>query len=152
MPKKNYLAALMAIVPFVTPAGRIQSGKGQGIEGFVYRVSGNQMPSPDIKRLPRKGIRTTLFIYGLTNRNQTVKRDQGPFYESLQTSLVKRVETNDSGYFKVQLPVGRYSLFAKKDSLFFANWFDGNNNIAPVDVVARKMTKIEFKIDYDASY
>jgi hypothetical protein len=152
MPKNQYLGVFMAILPLITVSSNEQGGKGQGIEGHVYRISGNQMPSPDIKPSPLKGVRTTLYVYGLTNLSQVLRHDQGPFYESVQTRLIRKVETDSTGYFKIQLPVGRYSLFTKKGTLFFANWFDGNNNIAPVEVVAKKMTKVVFKIDYDASY
>jgi hypothetical protein len=152
MPKNQYLGVFMAILPLITVSSSGQGGKGQGIEGHVYRISGNQMPSPDVKPSPLKGVRTTLYVYGLTNLSQVVRQDQGPFYESVQTKLIRKVETDSTGYFKVQLPVGRYSLFAKKGKLFFANWFDGNNNIAPVEVVSKKMTKVVFKIDYDAAY
>jgi len=152
MPKHQYLGVLMAIFPLITVSSTEQGGNGQGIEGHVYRISGNQMPSPDIKPSPLKGIRTTLYVYCLTNLSQVIRHEQGPFYESVQTKLVIKVETDSTGYFKVQLPVGRYSLFAKKDMLFFANWFDGNNNIAPVEVAAKKMTTVVFKIDYDAAY
>ncbi|HMH32319.1 MAG TPA: hypothetical protein VK543_04770 [Puia sp.] len=152
MPKNQCLGVFMAVIPLITVSSNEQGAKGQGIEGYVYRISGNQMPSPDIKPSPLKGVRTTLYVYGLTNLSQVIKHDQGPFYESVQTKLIRKVETDSTGYFNVQLPVGRYSLFAKKGTLFFANWFDGNNNIAPVEVVAKKITKVVFKIDYDAAY
>ena len=124
----------------------------QGIEGHVYRISGNQMPSPDVKLSPLKGIKTTLYIFDLTSLNQVSRQGQSMFYKSVQTKLVKEVQTDGSGYFKVSLPVGHYSLFVKKDSMYFANWFDGSNHIAPVAVLPQQVTKIDFKIDYDAHY
>ena len=124
----------------------------QGIEGHVFRISGNQMPSPDTKTYPPKGIKTTLYIFDLTNLTQVTRQDQSVFYSSVKTKLVKKIITDSTGYFKVELPAGRYSLFTKKGTLFFANWFDGNNNIAPVQVFPEKMTSVEFKIDYDAHY
>jgi len=126
--------------------------KVQGIEGYVYRISGNQMPSPDIKPTPPKGIKTALYIFDLTNISQTVRQGQSSFYLSVKTKLIKKVETDSTGYFKVKLPTGHYSLFTKKAELFYANWFDGNNNIAPVEVLPRKLSRVEFKIDYDAYY
>jgi hypothetical protein len=36
--------------------------------------------------------------------------------------------------------------------MYFANWFDGSNHIAPVAVLPQQVTKIDFKIDYDAHY
>ena len=125
--------------------------KKQGIEGYLYKVSGNQMPSPDIKPRPPTGIKGTLYIYELTNISQAVKKE-GSFYSSVSTRLIRKVETNSKGYFKVKLPPGRYSLFIKKDELFYSNQFDSENNIAPVEVLPKKMVKVEFRMDYDAVY
>ncbi len=123
----------------------------QGIEGYLYRVSGNQMPSPDIKPASPTGIKGTLYIYELTNISQTVKKE-GSFYSSVSTRLIKKVDTNDKGYFKVKLPAGKYSIFVKKGEVFYSNRFDSENNIAPVEVLPKKMVKVEFRMDYDAVY
>jgi hypothetical protein len=110
------------------------------------------MPSPDVKPAKPEGIKTTLLIYELTNQNQVKKQEHSPFYLSIPTKLVKRANSGKDGHFKVSLPAGQYSIFVKKDSLFFANWFDGNNNIAPVRVISDSTTKINIKVDYSASY
>lgn len=110
------------------------------------------MPSPDVKPAKPKGLKTTLFIYELTNLNQVKKQEHSPFYSFIPTRLVKRANSGKDGYFKVPLPAGQYSIFVKKDSLFFANWFDGNNNIAPVKVLPDSTSKIDIKVDYSASY
>jgi hypothetical protein len=130
------------------PRKRLQ----QGIEGYVYRVSGNQMPSPDRKPSPPKGIKTTLYIFELTNLGQVTRQGQSAFYYSIKTKLVSKIQTDTNGYFKISTEPGRYSLFTKKDELFFANWFDKDNNIAPAEVLQGKMTKVEFTVDYDAVY
>jgi hypothetical protein len=128
------------------------SCKVQGIEGHVLLVSGNQMPSPDRPPSAGKGIKTTLYIYPLTNLSQVERLEHSTFYSRINTTLVKKIETKDNGYFKVRLSPGQYSLFLMKDTLFYANRFDDKNNIAPVAVVANKTTKIEVKMDYDAVY
>jgi hypothetical protein len=124
----------------------------QGIEGYVYRVSGNQMPSPDRKLSPPKGIKTTLYIFELTNLGQVIRQGQSAFYLSIKTKLISKIQTDTNGYFKISTEQGRYSLFTKKNELFFANWFDKDNNIAPAEVLQGKMTKVEFTVDYDAVY
>jgi hypothetical protein len=124
----------------------------QGIEGYIYRISGNQMPSPDAKPSSPKGMKTILYIYQLTNLNQVQRQAQSPFYFSIRTKFITKVETDSNGYFKINLAPGRYSLFTKKDELFFANWFDKDNNIAPTEVLPGKFVKVEFRVDYDAVY
>ena len=124
----------------------------QGIEGYVYLVTGNQMPGPGVKRPAPKGIKTTVYIYALTNISQVVKPDDSPFYSSIKTKLVKRVVSDSKGRFSVQLPPGSYSVFTKKDSLFYANLSDEKNNIFPVKVAKGKMTKIDVQVNYNAVY
>jgi hypothetical protein len=92
--------------------------KRQGIEGRVLLVTGNQMPSPDRPLSPGKGIKTTVYIYELTNTSQVSRVDHSAFYSSINSKLVKKVETKENGYFKVKLSPGRYSLFLQKDTLF----------------------------------
>jgi hypothetical protein len=124
----------------------------QGIEGYIYFVSGNQMPSPDRKPSSPQGMKTTLYIYQLTNINQVTRQGQSVFYSAINTKLISKVESDTTGYFKVQSEPGSYSLFTKKGALFYARIFDKDNNIAPVQVLAGKITKAEVRIDYDATY
>ncbi|PWT72852.1 MAG: hypothetical protein C5B59_14780 [Bacteroidetes bacterium] len=129
-----------------------EQGKTQGIEGHVFRISGNQMPSPDVKPRAPRGIQTTVYIFELTNLSQVEREGQSAFYRSISTKLIKTTKSDGSGFFKVKLPPGHYSLFTKKDSLFYANLFDGSNNIAPVQVTPGKMSRIDIRVDYDAVY
>lgn len=124
----------------------------QGIEGYIYLVTGNQMPGPGVKRPAPKGVKTTLYIYELTNISQVVKPDESPFYSSIKTKLVKRVVSDSKGHFSIKLPAGHYSVFTKKDSLYYANMSDEKNNIYPVQVSPGKMTKIEVQVNYNAVY
>jgi hypothetical protein len=124
----------------------------QGIDGHVYFVSGNQMPSPNRKPSSPKGIKTTLYIYQLTNINQVTRQGQSVFYSAVNTKRITKIGSDTTGYFKVQLEPGNYSIFTKKGALFYASIFDKDNNIAPVQVLAGKITKAEVRIDYDATY
>jgi hypothetical protein len=126
--------------------------KKQGLEGFVYRVSGNRMPSPNIKLPVPQGTKTTIYIFEQTNINQVDRKGQTAFYFAIRSKLVAQAVSDSSGHFSIRIPAGRYSLFTKKDTLYYANWFDKNNNIAPVEVLPGKMTKTEIRVDYDAVY
>jgi hypothetical protein len=151
MPYKKTILLLVISLPIMLNSAYSQ-GKKTGIEGYIFRISGNRMPSPDVKLSPPKGIKAVLYIYQLTSLSQVTKVGESAFYSSIHTSLVRSVSSDDSGYFHISLPPGEYSLFTKKDALFYANNFDGENHIAPVKVVEHKMTQINVNIDYDAVY
>ena len=129
----------------------VKMKKGQGIVCNVYLITGDQMPSPDVKREPPKGIRTKIYIYEITTTSQVENAKEASFYSFIRTKLVKIVESDEKGYFKTSLAAGAYSLFAKKDGLFYANLFEGNN-INPVIVPANEFAHIVFNISYDAVY
>ena len=124
----------------------------QGIRGHTRWLSGNHMPSPGVKQAAPTGFSSTVYIFELTNLSQVIRREPAALYQSVSTRLVKKVVSDSSGYFAVRLPPGRYSLFTKKDTLFYANRFDKDNNIAPVEVLAGKMTPVDILVDYDATY
>jgi len=122
----------------------------QGIEGTVFLKAGNMMPAPNRKPSnPKVGIRATVFIYELTNISQVDRVGETPYYQAIHTRLVRQADTDDKGHFKVLLPAGHYSLFTKKDSLFYASRRDEKNNLAPTEVLPGKMTKIDCSVESD---
>ena len=123
-----------------------------GIRGHVYLIKGNQMPSPDIKPAPPKGLATTIYIYELTNISQVKQSARASFYTTINAKLIKTVGSDETGSFKISLPAGWYSLFIKKDDLFYASIFDDKQNIAPVEIKKGLYTSIDIRADYDAVY
>jgi hypothetical protein len=148
--KKTILLLAISLPVLLTSAKG--QGKKTGIEGYIFRISGNRMPSPDAKISSPKGVKAVLYIYQLTTLNQVTKVGESAFYSSIGTKLVQTVTSDETGYFYVSLPPGEYSLFTKKDALFYANNFDGDNKIAPIKVVSHKVSQVNVNIDYDAVY
>jgi len=122
---------------------------GEGIRGMVRVVSGNQMPAPGVKRGPLRGVRSTVYVFELTNINQVTRQGQSPYYQSVQTRLLATVDTDSTGHFLICLPAGRYSLFTRKNGMYYASRRDVDNNIAPVEVTPGKMTQAECRIEGD---
>lgn len=127
-------------------------GRKEGLKGHIYRVQGNQMPAPGEPSTRPQPFQTTLYIYELTNASQVKNAKEASFYTAINTKLVKEVRPDKKGAFKVKLPPGQYSLFVKKDDLFYANIYDEKNNISPVTVIKGKYSIIEVKADYGAVY
>jgi len=127
----------------------------QGILGTVVVREGNFMPAPDRAgklKANKKGktANRELLIYELTNLTQV--KANGTFYSQIQTKPVAKVTAGADGIFQVFLKPGRYSVFSQEPQGLYANQFDGNGNIFPVEVVADRLTLVEFVIDYNASY
>jgi hypothetical protein len=108
------------------------------------------MPAPNRKPSnPENGIRATIYVYELTNISQVDRVGETPYYQAIHTRLVRQADTDDKGHFKVSLPAGHYSIFTKKDTLFYASRRDENNNLAPTEVLPGKMTKIDCSVESD---
>ena len=152
MIKKLANTALFLLMLVLLSSSTVFFCKRGGIRGNIYRVQGNQMPSPDVPPPTPQPLQTTLYIYELTNISQVKKSAQASFYTSINSKAVKEVQSDKKGFFKVKLPPGQYSLFIKKDSLFYANLFDDKNNIAPITVKKGQYTTVDVKADYDAVY
>ncbi len=144
------LFAVACILPL--PPNASEAARKTGIEGYIFRVSGNRMPSQGNPLPSPRGIRTTLYVFELTSLDQVTRVNEGPFYKELRSRLVRTVQSDDSGYFFISLPPGQYSLFTRKEELYYANIFDGQNHIAPVTVTGGKVAQMNVNVDYDAVY
>ena len=78
--------------------------------------------------------------------------DNSPWYTAIHKRLIATTQSDSTGHFNIQLPAGDYSLFTKKDQLFYANLFDSENNIAAVKVETGTITKTVIKVDAGATY
>lgn len=122
------------------------------VTGTVIRVSGNQMPSPDLPDPDYGGYATVVHFYLPATRLDA--RPTGPtgFFNRVGTPLAARVATDDKGRFRLRLAPGRYSVFIAKDSLLYANIFDGAGILNPVDITPKGRTTLRLKADWDARY
>jgi hypothetical protein len=150
-PRQAAISALTALPHPSLPAMRSQTS---GIEGKVYLLAGNLMPSPprspgDTIRRPAEGpgVKGTVCVFALTNDNQVTRHGTSPWCEAVRTRLIRQVDTDDKGNFNILLPPGTYSVFTKKGNLFYASRRDEQNNIAPVKVLPGKMTRLDCSVE-----
>lgn len=124
----------------------------QGLAGQVLWLEGNLMPTIGEESSDRKGepVQREIHIYELTSMDEATA--EGTFFSNIQTDLVKKVETNEEGEFITELPVGRYSVFVKEEQGLFANTFNGQGHINPVEVNEGEITTITLKVNYKAAY
>jgi hypothetical protein len=120
-----------------------------GIEGRVYLVTGNRMPAPGHPPGRPPGVPGTICVFELTNDNQVVRQGTSPYCKAVHTRLVRQIDTDDKGNFSIPLPPGTYSVFTKKGDLFYASRRDEKNNIAPVEVLPGKLTRVDCSVESD---
>jgi hypothetical protein len=168
----DFRAFIIAIGATCLPAFRSASYPAvfqqSGIQGRVYQVSGNRMPSPrrstaspaDSSRgsktpsspLPQPegpGVKAVVCIFALTNDSQVTRQGTSPYCEAVHTQLIRQANTDEKGNFTILLPPGTYSVFTKKGDLFYATRRDEKNNIAPVEVLPGTMTRVDCKVESD---
>jgi hypothetical protein len=146
--------AVSALIPPLVPPLPDMRSQTSGIEGKVYLLAGNLMPSPprrpgDTVRRPAKGpgVKGTVCVFELTNDNQVTRHGTSPWCEAVHTRLIRQVDTDDKGNFNILLPPGTYSVFTKKGNLFYATRRDEQNNIAPVTVLSGQMTRVDCSVE-----
>ena len=121
----------------------------QGIWGDVWFWSGDFMPvctSGTVTAVGRE-----IRIHELTSRDD-VDEESPAFYSAVRTPLVDTAWSDTDGFFQVSLAPGQYSLFVVEDTLLYANRFDGDGNIFPVEVLADSVTAVRFDIEYEATW
>ncbi len=130
--------------------------KSQGIKGTVYWLEGNQMPrisddgSEQIAPNRKIGVQRTILVHKLTHSDQL---EVGDFLiGKIHTDLIQKVETNENGEYVIKLPPGRYSLFTVESDGHFANTYDRENYINPVEVKDGEWEVFDILIDYMAAY
>ena len=122
----------------------------QGVSGTVLWFEGNLMPGPGTPAPKGKPIQRTILICELTNVSEV--SGDGPLYTSIKANIIKEVSSDKNGKFQVKLPAGKYSLFVKEDSQYFANSFDAKNNVGVLTVEKDQLTEVKIDVNYKASY
>ena len=124
----------------------------QGILIKVIWKEGNFMPSPDGNKAPTgQPVVREIYVHALTTQSATTQTEI-PFYERINTKLQAKATSNAQGCVVFALPEGTYSIFSKEPKGFWANMFDGQGHIFPVEVKKDALTEVQFVIDYEAAY
>ena len=121
----------------------------QGVQGKVLWLEGNMMPGVGVDLPEGKAIEREIYFFEPTSTDQMT--GSGPLYDSVQSRLIKKIVSNEDGFFKVQLKEGKYSVFVKEKDQYYASVMD-SQHFNPVVVKPGEMAVITIKIDYKAYY
>lgn len=122
----------------------------QGIDGYIYQVSGNQMPMKGKPRSKGKGVVRQVYIYKaatIADANGTI-----PLFNKINTKLIIQVTSDSTGHYKAELPVGKYSVLVKEGEKYFASETDGQGVLNPVDVTKGKIARRDVTVNVGAAY
>jgi hypothetical protein len=125
-------------------------GEHEAVQGTILLWQG------DFQCCPVTGIKTPVrrevHVYELTNNKQATQVGYSAFFSSIQTKFITKTTSDDSGFYHVRLHPGKYSLFIKENSLFYANGWDGYGNIQAVEVVEGSVSQFDIDITYNAAF
>jgi hypothetical protein len=124
----------------------------QGIKGYVFENQGNRMPMKGIEQKISKGFACTVLVFEPTSINETTPHNISNLYEIIHTKQVASVDTDSSGYFSVDLPVGEYSLFIRLGNKYYSNLFNQFNQIGLFEVLPDKYTEAKLIMNRGATY
>ncbi|WP_215224491.1 carboxypeptidase-like regulatory domain-containing protein [Echinicola shivajiensis] len=148
----SFLAFGLASFFFGCKAQRVDT---QGIIGQVYWVEGNLMPTISDgntvpEKPPREKVKRKIRIYERTHINEAKMGDL--LFSEIETPMVAEIETEEDGSFVIGLPPGTYSVFTVEEGGYFANVFDLDTFIQPVEVLDGEWSNMEILINYKAAY
>jgi len=148
--------------PNVTPSLPSNEDKvtiSQGAWGNVWFWDGNFMPVA-IPGIESSGGQITPVIREIhvhrpttwTEMTNPTSNISGPFFLNIPSELIAIASSDETGFYQIDLPPGLYSVFVKEGTAFYANLFDSQGRINPVEVLPGTVTKLQLDITYKAAF
>ncbi len=124
----------------------------QGIKGFVGVAVGNMMPMKGEPAPQPQPFATQIAVFPVLNRQDIARHDRIDGLYTVAFSPIATTYANAKGVFELALPVGSYSVLAKKDGYWYGNAFNEMHQLQVVTIVARQTTTVQIVISTDAVY
>jgi len=124
--------------------------KGQ-LEGQVFVLSGNRMPSKGKSSSNGLPLITKIYIYKPLSLAQ-LEDQNGNICTKINGDLIRTTSTDTLGHYYFQLPAGSYSIVVAYEKGFFIPYFSGNDGVALLNLVPKKTTILNIKVNQKASY
>ena len=122
----------------------------QGVWGNVWFWEGNFQPIIDPDQATITPVVREIFVYEPVHYSTVEHAGVGYDPSSINSNLITTLYSDDDGFYQVELPPGKYSFFAREDTVFYANGMDGEGHILPATVTENNVTKRQIDIDYKA--
>lgn len=124
-----------------------------GIWGTVSSMEGNCMPSPGSNSsCIHCPIQRTIRIYEYTLKSNATQSDNySSFYDSFNTPLIAEVDTDENGFFQIDIPAGHYSIVVVENGKLYASGLDGKGGINPI-IPTSEIQNINLLMTYKAVF
>lgn len=133
------------------PDSQTQPTITQGVWGHVYFWKGDFMPGPYPPGGSITPVSREIVVHEATGFDQVVSVGNA-FYQRINTRFIVKSKSNRAGFYQIPLPPGKYSLFVREGSMYYANSFDGSGHILPATVQADSLTNVRIDITYEATF
>lgn len=119
----------------------------QGLAGTLTLKEGNCMPmiggSGYCNTFP---VERTIEIFECTTKD-----DVGgyfPLYDEVNSKFIAKTKTDVDGFFQLELSPGKYSVFIFEKDKYYANFYNGDGVINPIEIFADSILSQNLRIDY----
>lgn len=125
-----------------------------GVWGTVSSIEGDCMPTIPVctsccRNCP---VQRTVQIYEYTLISDGITTDPYMvFFDSFNTQLLAEVDTDDNGFFQVDLPPKTYSIVIVENGKLYANTRDGQGGLNPFTLTSG-VQNLNLTMTYKASY
>lgn len=93
-----------------------------------------------------------IHIHEATTSEMVENGGHGVFYESINSELIAIVQSDNNGFFQIELEPGKYSFFVKEGELFWGSRSDDEGHIVAAEVLQDIVTQVTIDINYMATY
>ncbi|MBS1580221.1 MAG: hypothetical protein JST29_11325 [Bacteroidetes bacterium] len=125
-----------------------------GVWGTVSSVEGDCMPTvPACNSCCRNcPVNRTVKIYQYTTLNDVVSSDPyKAFFDSFNTQFVAQVDTDENGFFQMEIPAGHYTIVVVENGKLYANTRDAQGGISPF-TLSTGTKNINLAMTYKATF
>jgi hypothetical protein len=122
------------------------------LTGKLQRVTGNNMPSPDIAREEPPGFAGIIYFFAPIMASQADPTREPGVYRMSGKIPVAMTKADSLGQFQIRLKPGRYSVLIGRDGFYYSNITDLDGSINPVTITRRETKQLVLRADWDAVY
>jgi hypothetical protein len=99
-------------------------------------------------------VATRLHFYEPTQQNQTTILSLEGFYSEINTPRIGTTNSDEDGFFEIELEPGTYSVFAEDtdEGIFYSFGLDDSGIINPVTVHADSVSAFQFNFVFDGIF